>query len=200
MTDPLIVGITGGIGSGKTTVCKIFHQLGVPIYFADDRGKYLLSNDELLKNQVMNLFGAESYLPDGLLNRSFLANKVFSNTEELNKLNGLVHPAVAKDFLQWANNQSAKVLIKEAALFIENGSYTGLDKLITVLAPEDVRINRVLMRDIQRNKAQVLDIMSNQVDDKGRREVSDYLIDNGGSKLLIPQVLKIYKELQNIKN
>ncbi len=200
MTNPLIVGITGGIGSGKTTVCKIFHQLGVPIYFADDRGKYLLSNDELLKNQVMNLFGSESYLPDGLLNRSFLANKVFSNTEELNKLNGLVHPAVAKDFLQWANNQSAKVLIKEAALFIENGSYTGLDKLITVLAPEDVRINRVLMRDIQRNKAQVLDIMSNQVDDKRRREVSDYLIDNGGSKLLIPQVLKIYKELQNTKN
>ncbi|KYG82043.1 dephospho-CoA kinase [Roseivirga ehrenbergii] len=200
MTDSLIVGVTGGIGSGKTTVCKIFHQLGVPIYFADDRGKYLLSNDELLKSQVMDLFGAESYLPDGLLNRSFLANRVFSNTEELSKLNGLVHPAVAKDFLQWANNQNAKVLIKEAALLIENGSYTALNKLISVLAPEDVRINRVLMRDIQRDKAQVLDIMSNQVDDKGRREVSDYLIDNGGSKLLIPQVLKIHKELQLIKS
>ncbi|WP_323757456.1 dephospho-CoA kinase [Roseivirga sp.] len=200
MNDVLTVGVTGGIGSGKTTVCKIFHQLGVSIYYADDRGKYLLNNDELLKSQVIDLFGEESYLPDGALNRGFLANSVFSDKTELEKLNALVHPAVAKDYLVWAAQQKGSILIKEAALFIENGSYKSLDKLICVIAPENVRVNRVLMRDMQRNQNQVLDIISNQVDDQKRREVSDYLIDNGGAKLLIPQVLTIYKTLQKIRD
>lgn len=200
MNNSLTVGLTGGIGSGKTTVCKIFYQLGIPIYYADDRGKYLLSNNDLLKSQVKDLFGAESYLPDGTLNRSFLANRVFANKLELTKLNGLVHPAVAKDYMAWSTAQDSPVLIKEAALFIENGSYKTLDKLICVLAPEDVRLNRVLMRDVHRDRNQVLDIMSNQVDDKMRRETSDYLIDNGGSVLLIPQVLTIHKALQKLMN
>ena len=200
MSKALTVGITGGIGSGKTTVCKIFHQLGIPIYYADDRGKYLLSNDHQLKSQVQDLFGAESYLSDGTLNRSFLANKVFADKIELEKLNQLVHPAVAKDYFNWASEQNSTVLIKEAALFIENGSYKSLDKLICVIAPENVRVNRVLMRDMQRDRNQVLDIMKNQVDDKKRKEVSDYLIDNSGTKLLIPQVLTIYKTLQKTRS
>ncbi|KYG76670.1 dephospho-CoA kinase [Roseivirga echinicomitans] len=200
MNDVLTVGVTGGIGSGKTTVCKIFHQLGVNIYYADDRGKYLLNNDELLKSQVKDSFGEESYLADGRLNRSFLANSVFSDKEELEKLNALVHPAVAEDYLIWATQQKGSILIKEAALFIENDSYKLLDKLICVMAPESVRVNRVLMRDMQRSRNQVLDIMSNQVDDQKRKEVSDYLIDNGGTKLLIPQVLSIYKALQKIRD
>jgi len=200
MSKTLTVGITGGIGSGKTTVCKIFHQLGIPIYYADDRGKYLLGNDHQLKSQVQDLFGAESYLSDGTLNRSFLANRVFADKIELEKLNQLVHPAVAKDYLNWASEQNSTVLIKEAALFIENGSYKSLDKLICVIAPENVRVNRVLMRDMQRDRNQVLDIMKNQVDDKKRKEVSDYLIDNSGTKLLIPQVLTIYKTLQKTRS
>ncbi|MGW8122332.1 dephospho-CoA kinase [Roseivirga echinicomitans] len=196
MIKVLNVGITGGIGSGKSTVCSIFQQLNIPIYYADDRGKYLLSNDEQLKSQVRELFGTESYLANGTLNRSFLADTVFTNTSALEKLNGLVHPAVAADYSKWALEQNSPILMKEAALFIENGSYKSLDKLICVLAPEDVRINRVLMRDMHRSKSQVLDIMANQVDDSRRKDVSDYLIDNGGSKLLIPQVLAIFKALQ----
>tara|TARA_R110001592_G_scaffold343906_1_gene634785 strand:+ start:4746 stop:5363 length:618 start_codon:yes stop_codon:yes gene_type:complete len=198
MNKVLTVGITGGIGSGKTTVCKIFIALGVPIYYADDRGKYLLSNDESLKGQVKDIFGAESYLSDGMLNRDFLANKVFTDKVELEKLNGLVHPAVAKDYLIWAAQQKGSILIKEAALFIENGTYKSLDKLICIIAPENVRVNRVLMRDMQRSRSQVLDIISHQVDDQQRKELSDYLIDNSGSKLLIPQVLTVYKTLQKL--
>lgn len=196
MGKPVLVGITGGIGSGKSTVCRIFHQLGMPIYYADDRGKFLLNNNDLLRNQVVEAFGAEAYLPDGLLNRAYLADKVFSNETELSKLNGMVHPAVANDFEKWVNeHQSFPVLIKEAALLIENESYKLLDELITVMAPGPVRMERILLRDIQRDKNQVQSIINSQIGDELRKNVSNYLIDNSGNKLLIPQVLAIHRKL-----
>jgi len=196
MGKPVLVGITGGIGSGKSTVCRIFHQLGMPIYYADDRGKYLLNNNDLLRNQVVEAFGAEAYLPDGILNRAYLADKVFSNETELSKLNGMVHPALANDFEKWVNeHQSFPVLIKEAALLIENESYKLLDELITVMAPEPVRMERILLRDIQRDKNQVQSIINSQIGDELRKNVSNYIIDNSGNKLLIPQVLAIHRKL-----
>lgn len=199
MSKPLLVGITGGIGSGKSTVCRIFQQLGIPIYFADERGKHLLNNNSSLKQSVMHSFGEEAYLADGTVNRVYLADKVFSDEGELDKLNQLVHPAVAKDFQEWVEaNAKSPIVIKEAALLIENESYKSLDGLITVIAPEGLRIDRVLLRDNHRTKVQVLGIIKNQIDDKVRGEVSNYLIDNSGTKLLIPQVLKVYKELLSL--
>lgn len=197
MNRPLVVGVTGGIGSGKSTACRIFNQLGVPVYYADDQGKYLLNTNSQLKAQVIDIFGVESYTSNGTLNRAYLASRVFSDQNELNKLNKLVHPAVAKNFKEWVDQHgSTPIVIKEAALLIENESYKLLDKLITVLAPQKVRIERVLLRDTQRSKTQVEDIIENQIDDKIRSDVSDYLIDNSGIKLLIPQILEVYKKLR----
>lgn len=196
MTKPWLVGITGGIGSGKSTVCKIFHVLGVPIYYADDRGKYLLVNDPSLVEAVKNEFGSESYTEEGELNRAYLADKVFSNPDELKKLNGLVHPAVAKDFAEWVEeNNRAPYLLKEAALLFEIGSYKSLDETVCVFASRKNRIERVLLRDLQRSLAQVEDIMAQQTDDQVRKELSTYRIQNDKESLLIPQVLKVHKAI-----
>lgn len=195
MSRPVIVGVTGGIGSGKSTVCKILEQLGVIVYYADDRAKELMYTNNALVSAIIKEFGVESYNTNGTLNRRYLAETVFGDGQQLAKLNAMVHPAVGKDFEQWANKQHAPIIAKEAALLIENGSYKQLDSLITVMAPQKIRLNRVLIRDSQRSKEQVLDIMNRQVDDAKRKEVSDYLIDNGEEKLLIPQVLKIHQQL-----
>lgn len=196
MNKPLLVGITGGIGSGKTTVAKIFQVLNVPIYFADDRGKFLLANDEELKAKVIEKFGTKSYTDDGALNRTYLAREVFSNEEKLTQLNGLVHPAVAKDFTSWVDLHTGyDYLIKEAALLFETESYKQLDKTISVMAAKSTRIERVLLRDDQRSKTDVENIMAKQTSDNQRKKLSDYLIQNEGKELLIPQVLKIHQEL-----
>ncbi|OEK02030.1 dephospho-CoA kinase [Roseivirga sp. 4D4] len=196
MTKPRSIGITGGIGSGKSTVCRIFESLGVPIYYADDRGKYLLKNDKGLVESVKSIFGEESYLADGELNRSYLAKVVFSQSSELAKLNALVHPAVAKDFEQWFNEHSGhSYVLKEAALLFETESYKSLDETICVFAPKKVRLERVLLRDIQRTVQQVEQIMDQQTSDRLRRELTTYSIQNDSESLLIPQVMKIHKEI-----
>lgn len=196
MNKPLLVGITGGIGSGKTTVAKVFQVLNIPIYFADDRGKYLLANDDDLKAKVQEIFGAQSYSQDGNLNRAYLAKEVFSDEEKLAQLNGLVHPAVADDFTQWVeNNKEHEFVLKEAALLFETGTYKQLDKTISVMAAKSTRIERVLLRDDQRSRAEVENIIAKQTSDNQRKKLSDFLIQNEGKELLIPQVLKIHQEL-----
>lgn len=198
MNKPFIVGITGGIGSGKSTVCRIFENLGLPVYYADDRGKILLTADNQLKTEVIDFFGKESYLTNGELNRTYLADRVFKLDSELQKLNSLVHPAVARDFERWVENSNSKIVLKEAALLIENQSYKTLDYLIAVLAPEAIRIERVLMRDNHRNKSQILDIMSKQVKDELRKSSSEMVISNDGMSLLVPQVLKVFEKIQGL--
>lgn len=198
MNKPFLVGITGGIGSGKSTVCRIFETLGVPVYYADDRAKLLLKEDEVLRNEVISCFGKKSYLSNGELNREYLADRVFKVDSELQKLNSLVHPAVARDFQRWAQLNEHKILLKEAALLIENQTYKSMNYLITVLAPEKLRIERVLMRDAHRSKEQTRDILSKQVDDELRKSTSDLLIHNDGNRLLIPQVLKAFEKLQEL--
>lgn len=195
MKFPLKVGVTGGIGSGKSTVCKVFESLGVPVYYADDRAKALLIEDQVVKKKIIDLFGEESYAVDQL-NRAYLASRVFSNEEELEKMNQVVHPAVAKDFEQFITfHRAEKLVLKEAALLFETGSYQQLDKNIAVLAKKQIRLNRVLLRDNQRTEEQVEQIMSKQTSDGQRKKLADWLINNNGEELIIPQVMKIYAAL-----
>jgi dephospho-CoA kinase len=197
MSKALLVGLTGGIGSGKTTVSRVFRSLGVPVYYADDRGKWLMANDAALRSEIVRAFGKESYHLEGNLNRSYLASRVFSNEEELKKLNALVHPAVGKDFSDWADSHNDRpYLIKEAALIFEAGSYKLLDRVISVSAAKDIRLERVLLRDLQRSKDQVLAIMAKQLSENERKRRSDFVIENSGKQLVIPQVLRVDEALR----
>lgn len=192
---PIRVGITGGIGSGKSTVCQVFKILGVPVYAADDRAKWLMSNDAGLKSQLAEVFGPESFLPDGRINRSFLAQKVFPDPGKVKMINALVHPAVREDFKSWAEKQTAPYLLKEAALLFETGASQGLDKVINVSSPLKIRMARVLMRDPHRNENQVNQIINQQLPDEKKNELADFVIKNTENKLLLPQILEIHKKL-----
>jgi dephospho-CoA kinase len=198
--NPLLIGLTGGIGSGKSTVAKIFSILGIPIYYADDRAKWLMAFDEELKQQILTHFGPESYSEDGSLNRSYLAGTVFSDEEKVRIINSLVHPAVKKDFEKWVGQQNSPYVLKEAALLFETGSYKELDKTINVSAPLKIRVSRVLMRDLHRTEKQVNDIIDKQIPDDEKNKKADYVIKNAENKLLIPQVLKIHGELLELRD
>lgn len=192
---PIWVGITGGIGSGKSIVCQFFKILGIPVYSADDRAKWLMSNDPHVKSELVNEFGKETYLKDGTLDRAFLAQKVFSDSEKVKKINSIVHPAVGKDFKFWAQKQHAPYLLKEAALLFETGTNEELDKVINVSSPLKIRMARVLMRDTHRNEDQVNQIINQQLPDEKKNELADFVIKNSENKLLIPQILEIHKKL-----
>lgn len=194
MSKPLSVGITGGIGSGKTLVTKLFSLLKVPIYSADERAKTIMNTD--LIEPITSAFGAESYI-EGTLNRAYIASKVFSNKTELAKLNTIVHPAIALDFTNWVNEHSnAQYVIKEAALVVENGAYKELDKLIVVTSPQKLRVERIKSRDSFRSEDEILSIISNQSSDEEKIKLADYIISNNEENLLIPQVLKIDKKIR----
>lgn len=198
MNSPLLVGITGGIGSGKTTVCHVFETYHIPIYYADDRAKSLLVEDEDLKDQICQLFGSQSYA-GGQLNRGYLASRVFNNEEELQRMNSVVHPAVAKDFrLFVSQHEDRPIVMKEAALLFETGSFRDLDKTIAVLAGKEERIRRVILRDQQRSQEQIEAIIDKQTSDNQRKRLADYLISNDGSQLVTSQVQLIYKELMEL--
>ncbi len=192
---PLLVGITGGIGSGKSTVCKLFSLLGVPVYTADDRAKWLMNHDSPLKEKILAAFGSESYLSNGELNRAYLAASVFSNPEKVAALNALVHPAVRKDFMDWVSQKTAPYLIKEAALLFETGAAKELDCVINVSSPLRVRMARVLLRDPQRTEEQVNQIIDQQLPDEEKNERADFSIKNTDNKLLLPQVITLHEQL-----
>ncbi|RZS94904.1 dephospho-CoA kinase [Cecembia calidifontis] len=195
---PYLVGITGGIGSGKSTVAKIFAILGIPIYYADDRAKWLMSHDSELKKAIIEKFGRESYSESGELNRSYLAAHVFADDDKVKTINSLVHPAVKRDFESWAAAQNSPYVLKEAALLFETGSYQELDKVINVSAPLKIRINRILLRDPHRDEKQINDIINKQLPDEEKNSKADYVIKNADNKLLIPQVLAIHQELLSL--
>lgn len=153
MNRPLQIGITGGIGSGKSLVCRMFACLGVPVYDADSRAKSVMTTDGILVMQIKKEFGGLSYHADGSLNRNYLAGTVFNNPERLEVLNKLVHPRVGEDYLKWLDKQREHAyVLKEAALLYESGSYKALDKVIVVHAPEAVRVARVRQRDPHRSE------------------------------------------------
>lgn len=199
MKRPFQVGITGGIGSGKSLVCRIFGVLGIPLYDADSRAKILMTTDRILVDQIKKEFGNLSYHPDGSLNREHL-RKAFSNTSELNKLNAIVHPRVAMDYQKWVDQQIGfKYVIKEAALLLESGSAKELDHLIVVFAPKPLRIQRVLKRDPHRSQLEVENIINNQMDDKEKMALANDVIVNDETCLVIPQVLELHERL-NLMN
>jgi len=194
MHVPIQVGITGGIGSGKSLVCRIFQTLGVPVYDADSRAKKLMTTDGILIDQIQKEFGTLSYNEEGMLNRELLSKAVFNQPEKLSRLNAMVHPRVALDYSRWVSEQrEVKYCLKEAALLFESGSYQSLDKIIVVTASDELRIKRVLQRDPHRSKADVEGIIKNQMSQEEKVSRADFVIKNDESELVVPQVLKLHE-------
>ncbi len=191
----LKVGITGGIGSGKSTVCSIFSLLGVPIYYADQRARELMESDQTVRQQIVEVLGKKAYVEEGHLNRPWIASQVFPNPELLRQLNEIVHPAVARDGEQWQTlHHQAPYTLKEAALLYESGSYMALDKMIEVFAPKSTRIHRVMQRD-GLSRAQVQERMDRQWPEWKKLILADMVIINDGRQGLINQVLRIHRAL-----
>ncbi len=193
----LKVGITGGIGSGKTTVCKIFEKMGIPIYYADDRAKALMVENQALINNLIALFGEQAYLENGQLNRAHIANIVFNDQAKLKELNALVHPAVHQDANDWAAEQAKKNVpyaLREAALIFEGGGNHYLDKVITVFADKEVRLARVIARDKSTREA-VEARMNKQMPEEEKIKLADFVIYNNGDQSLEEQVRKIHDSL-----
>ena len=196
MSKPYLVGITGGIGSGKSIVTKIFSLLGAPIYDADSRAKWLMENDAELIQSIKEAFSDKAYLENGKLNRPWLASEVFSNPEKTELINSLVHPRVGEDGKQWvAANANHPYLMKEAALMYESGSYKELDFVIAVYAPERIRIRRVLLRDVNRSSEDVKNIIARQMPEEEKKRKAQAVIVNDDQRLVIPQVISLHKQL-----
>ncbi|QQL50777.1 dephospho-CoA kinase [Mucilaginibacter ginkgonis] len=190
----LKIGLTGNIGSGKTTVSKIFALLGVPVFYADESAKNVMTADVVLIQAITNTFGKESYFDDGSLNRKHIAAQVFSDPEALQRLNAIVHPAVFRDFDNWVTLQQVSYVIKEAAILFESGSYLHCDKSIIVTAPLDLRLQRTIARDgITLDEAKARD--SRQKPENEKTKLADFFIVNDDTQMVIPQVLALHNRL-----
>jgi dephospho-CoA kinase len=189
----LRIGITGGIGSGKSTVAGIFESIGIPVYYADSAAKRLMNEDPLLKEQLITQFGERTFEGD-TLNRRYLSEIVFTNKEKLELLNSLVHPATIRDADQWMNQQTGPYAIKEAALIFETGSQESLDYVIGVSAPAPLRIHRAMQRD-HISRAEVTARMSKQIQESVKMRLCNFIIVNDEQHLLIPQVLALHQKL-----
>lgn len=189
-----LIGITGGIGSGKSTVCKVLQVLGFPVFYSDLIAKDLMHNDSALKSKIIQLFGEEAYI-DGLINRDFIASLIFSNPEYKNKLNQLVHPAVYNAFEKFVTDyKESSLLFNESALLIETGSYKRFYKNILVIADEEVRIKRVIHRD-KTHEDQVRSRIQNQLSDEEKIKCVDFVIENNNDSKVLDQVLTILEKL-----
>jgi dephospho-CoA kinase len=189
----LKIGLTGGIGSGKTTVARIFELLGIPVYYADAAAKTIMNEDEGLKALIMEHFGEAAYT-NGVLNRTYISSIVFKNKEKLSALNALVHPATISAAEKWMQQQQAAYAIKEAALIFESGSQEGLDLVTGVYAPKPLRILRTMQRDAI-SREEVLKRMSSQVNEELKMKLCDFVIYNDEQQLLIPQVIALHERL-----
>ena len=193
---PKIVGLTGGIGSGKSKAAAYFSELGIPCYIADDRAKELMTSSITIQQAIINEFGAESYI-NGNLNRPFLASIVFKDTVLLATLNAIVHPAVASDFRSWLLEQNSIYVIKEAAILFENGGAKLCDQVILVTAPKEIRVQRVIDRD-KCTKEDVLERMSKQWSDAKKKPLADYIIENIEWKETSKQIEVLHQKLNQI--
>ena len=187
------IGVTGGIGSGKTFVGKVFNKLGVPVFNSDVVSKKCMKEDESLKQKIQHLFGNNIY-KNGLLQTKILADIVFHDNQKLKDLNALVHPLVQKKFQDWCVNHTEKIVIKEAAILFESNSHLALDKVICVSADEEIRIRRVMKRD-SISEEKVVARMSVQILQNEKEKLSDFVIVNDGARLLLPQIIKILNQI-----
>ena len=192
----LRIGLTGGIGSGKTTVAKIFEVLAVPVYYADDAAKKLMNEDENLKQCIIQHFGAETY-NSNQLNRPYLSSLVFNNPEKLALLNSLVHPVTIAGADKWMQQQTADYIIKEAALMFETDAFNHVDYVVGVSAPAPLRIQRTIQRD-HTTEAAVAARMNRQMDEDKKLKLCDFIINNDETELLIPQVLQLHQKFSSL--
>jgi dephospho-CoA kinase len=193
----MVIGLTGGIGSGKTTVSGLFEDLGVPVYNSDEEAKRLMQSSEKLKRAIIKLLGKKSYKKD-TLNRSYIAQLVFNDKELLAALNALVHPAVKKDFKKWLRKKNVPYVIQEAAILFENGSYKEYDKLILVKAPKRIRLKRLKARDGS-SEEDILARMKNQWSDTKKAKLSDFVIENIDLDKTKSRVRRIHRQLIKTK-
>lgn len=187
------VGITGNIGSGKTTVCKVFEVLGIPVFYADDAAKKVMTDDQLLISGIKEAFGNEAYFTDGSLNRKYIGNIVFNDEDKLKQLNELVHPAVFRAFDAWVEQQiHAPYVLKEAAILFESGSYKKCDRSLLIAAPFQTRMERVMQRDgVSEEEVQKRE--SRQYPQEKKEQLADDIILNDNTQLVIPQVLQLHQ-------
>ena len=176
--QPFVAGITGGIGSGKSTAAKIFEELGIPVYNSDTRAKTIQNENSEVKVKIIAAFGEEAYNENGL-NKPFISKQVFQNNEKLKLLNSIVHPAVFRDFEDWKKAQKSDIVMKEAAILIESGSYKDCDVVISVVVDIETRIARTIERD-GLSREEILARINNQISDEERIAKSDFIIDNNG--------------------
>lgn len=196
---PRQIGVTGGIGSGKSVVCAIFRALGAPIYEADTRAKWLVNHDAILRSDITRLLGPQAYDLAGEYNRTWVAARVFARPELLQQLNALIHPRVYADTLAWVREQQgAPYVIKEAALMSAAGDGNSLDRVVVVEAPLDLRLARIRRRDPHRTEDEIRNIISRQISDEARRRLADHLIQNDEIHLLTPQVAALHASFCNL--
>jgi dephospho-CoA kinase len=192
----LKLGITGGIGSGKTSVCRVFNVLGIPVFSADPEAKDIMDNDKSIIAGINSLTGTDLY-KKGKLDRNELAQLIFNDSSLLRKVNSLVHPVVFDHFRVWEKQQEAPYVIMEAAILFESGAFRLVNRIATVVAPVEERITRVEKRN-NLTREQVLERMQNQIDDDTRIKQSDYIINNSEKDMIIPAILNIHEELLNL--
>jgi len=192
------VGLTGGIGSGKTTIAQFFEIIGISVYYSDVEAKSLMTKNLLLKKKLINLLGKNVYQFSGELNKEYISKQIFANSQILKKINSIVHPFVEDDFNRFCiNNINSSYIIKESAILIETGLYKNLDKIILITADTEKRIQRVVARD-QLSEKNIQERMNKQYKDQEKIKYSDYIISNNNQEFIIPQILDIHHRLSHL--
>ncbi len=192
----LKIGVTGNIGSGKTTICSIFEQFGWVVYNSDEKAKWLMNNNDVLKKQIIRLLGKDSYQSTGQLNRPYIAKKVFNDKELLKKLNHIVHPAVKDDFNKWCiEKKNWKYLVKESALIYEAQLHNELDVVVVVATNIEITINRIIKRD-GLTRSQVLQKLNTQLPIEEKMKLADYVIINENQKNFLKNTLEVYRNIK----
>lgn len=195
---PFKLGITGGIGSGKTSVCRVFDVLRIPVFSADSEASEIMEKEDAIKSHLNSITGKDLYT-GGSLDRMALADIIFNDNALLERVNSLVHPVVFDHFRKWANIQESKYVIMEAAILFESGADEYVDRIATVVAPVDQRVERVIKRN-KLSREQVMERIQNQMDDETRMKLSDYIIYNSENDMIIPAILKIHDEILTFIN
>lgn len=194
----LTLGVTGGIGSGKTSVCRVFDVLGVPVFSADREAQEIMKTDNVIIGKINSIARKDLYI-NGSLNRKELATIIFNDSTLLGKVNSVVHPAVSDRFRKWVLEQTAPYVIMEAAILFESGASNYVDKIATVIAPVEQRVERVILRN-KLSREEVLERMRNQMDDTTRMKLSDFIISNSENDMIIPAILKIHYDILKFIN